>query len=471
MFNEEKNEQTTNFIMGEVTEETNGRSERDWYGNSTNPTFYQESQSGTSPMYVQEPKRKSGRAKKCAAFLAKAAVFGMVAGVAFTGVNYAANVAGLTTAAKVAGSTADTPKIAATVTANNSTTVFSDVADIVEQAMPSVVSVVSRVSASVNYGPFYMGTQEYDASGSGIIIGQNDTELLIVTNNHVIDSAKTVTVTFSDATPADQGDDISVDAVIKATSAENDLAVLAIPLESIPEEVLSFIKVATLGDSNGLRVGEGTIAIGNALGYGQSVTNGIVSALNREVNVDNISYHAIQTSAAINAGNSGGALLNMNGEVIGINSAKSSSDYTDRTIVEGMGYAIPISDAMEIINDLMNRETRTIVEESERGYLGISAVNTSSSYATVYGIPTGVCVQSVEEGSAAEKAGIQKYDIITKFDGIQVSSMSDLQNLMQYYKAGETITITLEYAQGRNQYVESEVTVTLGERPKTSATN
>lgn len=456
MFNEEKNEQNTNFIMSEVTEETNGGSEKDWYGNDTSDT--------------REAKRKSGKAKRCVTFLAKAAVFGIVAGAAFTGVNYAANVAGLTTTANRLGNSADTPKIAATVTANGSAAVFSDVADIVEQAMPSVVSVVSRVSASVNYGPFYMGTQEYDSSGSGIIIGQNDTELLIVTNNHVIDSAKTVTITFSDATPADQTDDISVDAVIKGTSAENDLAVLAIPLENIPEEVLSFIKVATLGDSDSLRVGEGTIAIGNALGYGQAVTNGIVSALNREVNIDNISYHAIQTSAAINEGNSGGALLNMNGEVIGINSAKSSSAYTE-TIVEGMGYAIPISDAIEIINDLMNRETRTIVEASERGYLGISAVNTSSSYATVYGIPTGVCVQSVEEGSAAEKAGIQKYDIITKFDGIRVSSMSDLQNLMQYYKAGETITITLEYAQGRNQYVESEVTLTLGERPKTSEIN
>lgn len=467
MLNEEKNEQTTNFIMGEVTEETNGRSEteRSWYGNAAYATAYQEPQNDWSQSNVIEGKKKSGRGKKCAAFLAKAAVFGIVAGVAFTGVTYAANVAGLTDRQQTVESTIDVPKVAATVTANSSAAAISDIADIVEQAMPSVVSVVSRVSTAVNYGPFYMGTQEYDSSGSGIIVGQNDTELLIVTNNHVIDSAKTITVTFSDATPADQTDDISVDAIIKGTSAENDLAVLAIPLENIPEEVLSFIKVATLGDSDSLRVGEGTIAIGNALGYGQSVTTGVVSALNREVSVDNISYYAVQTSAAINGGNSGGALLNMNGEVIGINSAKYSS-----TGVEGMGYAIPISDAMDIINELMNRETRTVVEASERGYLGIYAIDTSSSYATVYGIPSGVCVQSVEEGSAAEEAGIQKYDIITKFDGVKVSSMTDLQELMQYYKAGETITITLEYAQGRSQYVESEVTVTLGERPEDSST-
>jgi len=463
---EEKNEQGTNFIMGRVTEETNGHSEgeRSWYGNAASATAsYQEPQNNWNPVVVKEERKKGGRGKKCAIFLAKAAVFGMVAGAAFVGVNYAANIAGLT--GKQETNITETPKIAATVTTNSSATAISDVADIVEQAMPSVVSVVSRVSASVNYGPFYMGTQEYDSSGSGIIVGQNDSELLIVTNHHVIDSAKTITVTFSDKTPADQTDDISVDAVLKGSSAENDLAVLAIPLESIPQEVLSFIKVATLGSSDNLRIGEGTIAIGNALGYGQSVTTGIVSALNREVSVDDISYYAIQTNAAINEGNSGGALLNMNGEVIGINSAKYSS-----TGVEGMGYAIPISNAMDIINDLMNRETRTIVEASERGYLGISAIDTTSSYANIYGIPNGVCVQEVEEGSPADKAGIQKYDIITKFDGVKVSSMVELKDLMQYYKAGETVTVTLEYAQGRNQYVESEVTVTLEEKPETSTT-
>jgi len=462
MLNEEKNEQGTNFIMGEVTQETNGQSERDrsWYGNSAYATAYQEPQSTSIPADISKKKKKGHKMKSCVSFLAKAAVFGVIAGAAFTGITYAADVAGLTT--KSTGIDAiDSPKIMATVTANNSTVTFSDVADIVEQAMPSVVSVVSRVSAEVNYGPFYMGTQEYDSSGSGIIVGQNDTELLIVTNNHVIDSAQTVTVTFSDGTPADQTDDVSVDAVIKGTSAENDLAVLAIPLDSIPEDVLSFIKVATLGNSDTLRVGEGTIAIGNALGYGQSVTSGLVSALNREVNVDNISYNAIQTSAAINKGNSGGALLNMKGEVIGINSAKYGESG-----VEGMGYAIPISDAMDVINDLMNRQTRTVVEESERGYLGIqAAINTDSSYASSYGIPIGVCVQYVEEGSAAEKAGIQKYDIITKFDGVSVSSMSELKDLIQRYKAGETVTVTIQYAQQRGHYEESEVTVTLGKRP------
>ena len=476
MLNEEKKEQTTNFIMGEVTEETNANKERErnFYGNAAYATSYQEPQNNwnqTLETRNTSKKKKGGKAKRGVVFLAKAAVFGIIAGVAFTGVQYAAGVAGFTPQ-KVAESNQDTPKIPATVTANNSSVVISGVADIVEQAMPSVVSVVSRVSTTLTYGPFSMGTQEYNSSGSGFIVGKNDTELLIVTNYHVIDSAHTITVTFSDATPADQTDDISVDAILKGSSAENDLAVLAIPLESIPEEVMSFIKIATLGNSDNLRVGEGTVAIGNALGYGQSVTTGVVSALNREVNVDNISYHAIQTSAAINQGNSGGALLNMNGEVIGINSAKTSSSGYSGTVVEGMGYAIPISDAMDIINELMNQETvivkrRTeIVDADERGYLGISVVDTSSSYATL-GIPLGVSVKSVEEESAAEQAGIQKYDIITKFDGISVSSKAELQNLLQYYRAGETVKITLEYAEGRNQYVENEVEVTLGKRPET----
>lgn len=477
MMNEENKEQTTNFIMGEVTEETNAHRERGWYGNAAYATAYQETQNnwsqeaGSRSQSVGQDKKKGGKARKFVTFLAKAAVFGIVAGAAFTGINYAAGKAGFGPQ-KAIENNSNTPKIPATVTANTSAVVISSVADIVEQALPSVVSVVSRVSTNVYYGPFSMGKQEYNSSGSGFIVGQNDTELLIVTNHHVIDSAHTITVTFSDGTPADQTDDISVDAILKGSSAENDLAVLAIPLENIPEEVLSFVKVATLGNSDNLRVGEGTIAIGNALGYGQSVTTGVVSALNREVNVEHISYRAIQTSAAINQGNSGGALLNMNGEVIGINSAKTSSSGSSGTIVEGMGYAIPISDAIDVINELMSRETviiekRTeVVDASERGYLGISAVDTSSSYATLYGIPTGISVQSVEEGSAAAQAGIEKYDIITKFDGISISSMSDLQELMQYYRAGETVTITLEYAQGRNQYIEAEVQVTLGHRPE-----
>lgn len=482
MLNEEKNEQTTDFIMGEVTEETAVSSERESgrYGSAAYATDYRELESSWRKEelsgFDKKGKKKEGKVKRGMIFLAKAAVFGVVAGAAFMGVRYGANVTGWTSRNAIENNSGGV-KIPATVTANNSAVVISGVADIVEQAMPSVVSVVSRISAAVNYGPFYMGTQEYDSSGSGFIVGQNETELLVVTNHHVINSAQTITVTFSDATPADQTDDISVDAILKGSSPENDLAVLAIPLGSIPEEVLSFVKVATLGDSNNLRIGEGTIAIGNALGYGQSVTTGVVSALNRDVRIDNVSYHAIQTNAAINSGNSGGALLNMNGEVIGINSAKTSSSGYSNTIVEGMGYAIPISDAIDIINELMNRETvviekRTeIVDASERGYLGISAVDVdvNSSYVTLYGIPTGVSVQSVEAGSPAEQAGIQKYDIITKFDGIAISSMSDLQNIMQYYRAGETVKITLEYAQGRNQYIENEVEVTLGNRPESAS--
>lgn len=322
--------------------------------------------------------------------------------------------------------------------------------------MPSVVSVVSRVSSEVTYGPFTLGKQEYDSSGSGIIVGQSDTELLIVTNNHVIEGAETVTVTFSDATPEDSSDDISVDGLVKGARPDNDLAVIAVPLEYIPEEVLSYIKIASLGNSDELKVGEGTIAIGNALGYGQSVTTGCVSALNRQVTIENLTLNMIQTDAAINSGNSGGALLNMKGEVIGINSAKALKNG-----VEGMGYAIPISSVMDILNELMNRKTRTLVEEGERGYLGIRGVNIDVSYSNSYGTPVGISVQQVLEGSAAEKAGIKKYDIITKFDGQTITSMSDLQDLLQYYRAGETVTIIVEYMEN-HEYVERELEITLG---------
>lgn len=265
-----------------------------------------------------------------------------------------------------------------------------------------------------------------------------------------------MTVTFSDATPEDSSDDISVDGLVKGARPDNDLAVIAVPLEYIPEEVLSYIKIASLGNSDELKVGEGTIAIGNALGYGQSVTTGCVSALNRQVTIENLTLNMIQTDAAINSGNSGGALLNMKGEVIGINSAKALKNG-----VEGMGYAIPISSVMDILNELMNRKTRTLVEEGERGYLGIRGVNIDVSYSNSYGTPVGISVQQVLEGSAAEKAGIKKYDIITKFDGQTITSMSDLQDLLQYYRAGETVTIIVEYMEN-HEYVERELEITLG---------
>lgn len=321
--------------------------------------------------------------------------------------------------------------------------------------MPSVVSVVSRLSSEITYGPFSLGKQEYDNSGSGIIVGQSETELLIATNNHVIEDAQTITVTFTDRTPEDLSDDVSVQALLKGSRSENDLAVIAVPLKDIPEEVLSYIKIATLGDSDSLRIGEGTIAIGNALGYGQAVTTGCVSAINRQVKVNNLNLNMIQTDAAINEGNSGGALLNLRGEVIGINSAKYSS-----TGVEGMGYAIPISSVVDIINELMNRETRTIVDEDERGVLGIKGLEISAQYEDSYGTPAGFSVQEVVEGGAAEKAGIKKYDIIVRVDGQTIKSYEDLRELLQYYRAGETVKVVVKYIEN-HEYVEREVELTL----------
>lgn len=426
--------------------------EQERYHSSENDSFYVEEQ---EPEKKKQKKEKKGKGRKAAAFIAKAAVFGVIAGAAFYGVNAAAEYIYPTkTAAK------NPVQIAATVTNVSGdnvqgATLVLDVSDVVEEVMPSVVSVVSRLSSEITYGPFSLGKQEYDASGSGIIVGQSDTELLIATNNHVIEGAESISVTFTDNTPEDLTDDVSVEALVKGTRSENDLAVIAVPLETIPEEVLSYIKIATLGDSDHLRAGEGTIAIGNALGYGQSVTTGCVSALNRKVKVDNLELNMIQTDAAINQGNSGGALLNLRGEVIGINSAKYSS-----TGVEGMGYAIPISSVVDIINELMNRETRTVVDEKDRGYLGVRGIDITSDYAQAYGAPVGFSIQEVVEGGAAEKAGLQKYDIIVRVDGQTVESYDDLSSLLQYYKAGETVTVVVKYIEN-HEYVEREVELTL----------
>ena len=404
----------------------------------------------------EEPQKqkKSGKGKKTAKFIAKAAAFGLIAGAAFFGINAAGKFI-------YPSSEPEKKTVQLAVTTTNSggkssgATMALDVSDVVEEVMPSVVSVVSRLSSEITYGPFSLGKQEYDNSGSGIIVGQSETELLIATNNHVIEDAQTITVTFTDRTPEDLSDDVSVQALLKGSRSENDLAVIAVPLKDIPEEVLSYIKIATLGDSDSLRIGEGTIAIGNALGYGQAVTTGCVSAINRQVMVNNLNLNMIQTDAAINEGNSGGALLNLRGEVIGINSAKYSS-----TGVEGMGYAIPISSVVDIINELMNRETRTIVDEDERGVLGIKGLEISAQYEDSYGTPAGFSVQEVVEVGAAEKAGIKKYDIIVRIDGQTIKSYEDLRELLQYYRAGETVKVVVKYIEN-HEYVEREVELTL----------
>ena len=319
--------------------------------------------------------------------------------------------------------------------------------------MPSIVAITNTQIYQNNDWSYFFGgssSQEVTGSGSGIIIGQNDTELLVLTNYHVIEGANALTVTFID--------DSTADAQIKGTAESNDLAVVAIPIDSLSSDTLSQIKIATLGDSNALRVGDEVVAIGNALGYGQSLTYGHVSALSREVTINNETLTLLQTDAAINPGNSGGALLNMNGEVIGINSAKYSGDG-----VEGMGFAIPVSEAQDIINSLMNKETRTEVAEEDASWLGIQGVDINSSNAQMYNMPEGVYVYSIVENGPAASSDLQERDIITALEGTGVSSMDELQTQLSYYAGGTTVELTVQRLVD-GQYQEQTISVTLGYR-------
>ena len=351
----------------------------------------------------------------------------------------------------------------------------TDVSSVVSSAMPSVVVITSKtlVESRNDYSQdiweYYFGggnsgnnksnSYEEDAAGSGIIVDQTSTELLIVTNNHVVEGADSLKIQFAGTESKD-----SVDGYIKGTDSTKDVAVVAVKLKDIPSDVLKNIKKATLGDSDKVNVGEGVIAIGNALGYGQSVTTGIISAKDRKVQLENQTMTLLQTDAAINGGNSGGALLNASGEVIGINVAKySSSGSSSNASVEGMGFAIPISSVKDIISDLETKETRTKVSEDERGYLGISGFDVDEQTSQAYSIPQGIQVQSVVKGGPAENAGIAASDVITKFDGQDVSSMASLQSILEYYKKGEQVKVTIEYRDGR-EYKTKDVTVTLGDK-------
>lgn len=330
----------------------------------------------------------------------------------------------------------------------------TDVSQVVEEAMPAVVAVASTAvyqTPDFGFGWFFGGgSQSYEvpSSGSGIIIGENDTELLIVTNNHVVQDTVSLKITFVD--------DAAVDAVIKGTDTDTDLAVISVPLDQIPQETKEKIAVARLGDSDGLKVGQGVIAIGNALGYGQSVTVGYVSALNREIKTsDGNTRVLLQTDAAINPGNSGGALLNMKGEVIGINAAKYSS-----TEVEGIGYAIPVSSVQDILDELMNRKTRSEVAEEKQGYLGIQGTTVDEDAAAAFGMPKGVYVYKILKDGAAADSQLREKDIITKLDGMTVKSMQELQKLLKGYEAGETIELLVQ-RQEDGQYKEIQIPVTL----------
>ena len=330
------------------------------------------------------------------------------------------------------------------------------VEEVAAAVMPAVVSITNRSVTEVQdiFSRLYGGrggTYEYEneSAGSGIIIGENDSELLICTNYHVIENADEITVGFVD--------DSIYSAELKGGDQSNDLAVVAVNLDDLSDDTLSQIKIAQIGTSDDLAIGQQVVAIGNALGYGQSVTTGIISALNRTIQLDTYTAEMIQTDAAINPGNSGGALLDMNGRVIGINSAKAAE-----TGVEGMGYAIPISSAEPILEDLMNRETRTeVVDESESAFIGISGEAVSEEMASLYGIPEGIYVTEVSGGSPAEDAGIQRGDVITKFEGSSVTNMNQLRDQLQYYAAGETVTITISQAHD-GVYEEQDIEVTLG---------
>ena len=390
--------------------------------------------------------------KKGVAVVASAAVFGGVAGGAFYGIagNQIKKLDALTnTTTEVASTTSAATTQSLSLTSTASVGNGMDVSTIAENVMPSVVAI--NISAIVEQQGMFGYTQQYEAegSGSGIIIGENDSELLMVTNNHVVSDATTVNVTFADGE--------SYEAQVKSTDSDTDLAIVVVKLSDIKESTMNQIKIATIGDSDSLKVGEQVVAIGNALGYGQSVTTGIVSAKDRTNSTNTTPL--IQTDAAINPGNSGGALLNMKGEVIGINSSK----YSDTT-VEGMGYAIPITAVQDRLDDLMNRQTREKVDENEKGYLGISCATVSSDVSEAYGIPEGVLVTEVTGKSAAQKAGIKANYVITKIDGQSISSAEELTEKLNYYAAGETVPITFEYLKD-DAYVEKTVDVTLMENP------
>ena len=432
-----------------------------------------------------------GFGKKAATAVALAVIFGLVAGAVFQGVNIAAdkyrdNNSSSTQIGKTETVTGTEKSTDGSSTESSVKSIVAESGTVAGVAQATMSSIVAITSVSVQEIPsfFGYGTRQYQSagSGSGIIVGENDSELLIATNNHVVSGATTLTVCFAggDVVGAEEetqamasGDSITdssdssvdvnnaVSAKIKGTDEENDLAVIAVEKSDIPEETMNEIKIAQMGSSDDLVVGEQVVAIGNALGYGQSVTSGWVSALNRTIRTeDGDTSGLIQTDAAINPGNSGGALLNMKGEVIGINAAK----YADSQ-VEGMGYAIPISKAEPILEELMNRETRDKIEDTSKvGYMGIKAADLTTEAIQMYNMPAGAFLTEVTPGGAADKAGIKKGDIVVKLDGQKVSGKNDLVDKLQYYESGETVEVVIARA-NNGEYKEETVEVTLGSKP------
>lgn len=400
--------------------------------------------------FNSDNKKPKAKVPKAVMITGCALLFGVVSSATFLTSNIVGSkILGLNTSQK--SSSKSTAEVSNTSLTKTSSVVTSDVSGVVESVMPSVVSITNMSVQQVQ--DFFGGVtqQESQSAGTGIIIAQNDNELLIVTNNHVVDGSETLTVTFNDNT--------SVEAGIKGTDPSHDLAVIAVPLDSISEETMNAVAVASLGDSTKLKVGEPAIAIGNALGYGQSVTTGVISAVDREgVTTEALTGQAsdsdvrlIQTDAAINPGNSGGALVNASGEVIGINSSKLVG-----SSVEGVGYAIPISDVSDIITDLMNQQTKSPVSESERGYLGITGFDVTSDYAERFNMPLGVYITEVTDKGGAQEAGIAKGGVITALNGTEVNSMDGLQAELKYYAKGEKVTLTVQVPENNGEYKEQD---------------
>lgn len=436
--------------------------------NATNSGNFGENNRGTqsenvrTQTFAAQPQKGKGKGKerkkskvgKAFGLVASAAVFGLVAGGVMVGVNnVASSYVGTNTKTKADDITIGSQDNAKSEsTAAPATNLSSmDVSTIVDKAMPSVVSIYGKEEVTQNS---FFGPQSYEAqsSGSGIIVGKTDSELLIVTNNHVIADTTSLEVEFSDGKKAS--------ASVKGGDSDNDVAVVAVKLSDMGEDTLSRISIANIGDSDNVKVGQGVVAIGNALGYGQSVTVGYISALNREVKTEGgTSRNLLQTDAAINPGNSGGALLNMQGQVIGINSAK----YSD-TAVEGMGYAIPISTVKDLIKELSSKETRTVVAQENQGYLGIQGKDIDEEMAKAYDMPQGIYVYKVVEGGAAASSDLKAKDIITKFDGQSVRSMEELKNMLTYYESGRKVDLTVQRLDDSGKYVEKTVSITLGKR-------
>ena len=459
-------------------DQNNGYGTGGGYGNYSGPGT-----GGSSNGNKNGKKKKNGNGSHWAKVVASALIFGLIAGTTMYAVDSAASAGSatatasadssdtsVTSASSSSSDSSDTKSTSGSLTSNDGkdlseTTDTADsngdgeltVAEVAQNAMPAMVT-ISTMSVE-QMQSFFGGTQDYqvEGAGSGVILEINNDEVLIATNNHVINGADQVSVGFCD--------DSAYEANVKGSDSDNDLAVVAVKTSDLSESTLNQIKAITIGDSDQAALGDQVVVIGNALGYGESVTSGYVSALDRSLDLSDgtttfTSSGLIQTDAAINSGNSGGALLNMKGELIGINEAKASSS-SDNATVDNMGYAIPINKAQPILQELMSQETKEKYSDEERGYLGITITDVTSDYSQIYGIPEGVGVTSVASGSAADQAGLQKGDIITGIGGTDVSTAEELTNQLEYYKSGDQVEITYQRAGSDGNYTEQKATVTL----------